>query len=288
MDAAVDESAHLLGVRLAHLIERHRPEAGIVHVRRQAQSAIQRPDRPGDEAGLVGGAIRELVREPASEARGFVVELVSERLQGVVGLGDPGGAERVRLQDVGARLEVVAVHLPDDVGPGEDEEIGVPLELPGMLGEALPPVVSFGEAVALEGGPHRAIDDQDALLGEGLDACGDVVRCHDRELLLPAARRGRAMGRLAEGQGHHTVGTAVYTFSCTERTRKTAFSAREPSLPRAERELTCVAATAPARRREASASLLTRRAERARNAPWTPKPGIASPAPSKTTTCSCS
>ena len=100
VDAALDEPAHLLGVGLDDLVERHGPVAGVVDLGRERERDVERADRAGHEAaaGLVGC----LAREP----RAFDVHLVDGVLEPVVGLADPRRREGVGRRDVGARLQV--------------------------------------------------------------------------------------------------------------------------------------------------------------------------------------
>ncbi len=77
--------------------------------------------------------------------------------------------ERVGLDDVGARLEEAAVDVGDDIGLGEAEEIAVALEVLVMILEALAAEIGLGELELLQGGAHRAVDDDDAFLQEGFE-----------------------------------------------------------------------------------------------------------------------
>ena len=90
-------------------------------------------------------------------------------LRPVLFLGDPVRVERVRLHDVGARGEVLAVDLADHVGAGEHEQVVVALEVAGVIGEHLPAVVLFFEVVALDHRPHRPVQVQDAIFDRALE-----------------------------------------------------------------------------------------------------------------------
>jgi hypothetical protein len=59
------------------------------------------------------------------------------------------------------------VDVAHDLGPGDGEEVDVALELSGVILESPSPVVLLGEPVALDHGPHRAIQEQDALFQQG-------------------------------------------------------------------------------------------------------------------------
>ena len=119
LGAAVDEAPHLLGIGLAHLVEGDRAVAGIVHVGRDRQRAVRRADGAGDEAAAAVLRLGE-DRRLAGEARALAVQLVDDRLEAVVGLGDRGAREGVGLDDVGAGAEVVEVdaRAPRRAGSG--------------------------------------------------------------------------------------------------------------------------------------------------------------------------
>ena len=50
----------------------------------------------------------------------------------------------------------------DDVGPRQDEQVVVALQVVRMVAEALTAVVRLGERVALDHGAHRAVQHEDA------------------------------------------------------------------------------------------------------------------------------
>jgi hypothetical protein len=78
-------------------------------------------------------------------------------------LSDPGGTEGVRLDDVGARLQVGVVDAGHHVGTGEDQHLVVAGEVAGVIPESLAAEVGLGEALGLDHRTHRAVDDEDAL-----------------------------------------------------------------------------------------------------------------------------
>ena len=55
----------------------------------------------------------------------------------------------------------------DDVGPGQDEQVVVALEVVAVIPEALAAVIGLGQAVALDHGAHGAVEDKEALGEEG-------------------------------------------------------------------------------------------------------------------------
>jgi hypothetical protein len=78
-------------------------------------------------------------------------------------LPDGGGAEGVRLDDVGAGLEIAGVNLFDHLWLGELEELEVAFEIFRRVpGEARTAKLFLREFVLLHHGPHRAIENNDA------------------------------------------------------------------------------------------------------------------------------
>ena len=86
------------------------------------------PSAPATKSGLPPGEPRDLVRRPAREPRGRQIQLGCEFGQAVVGLGDRGGVEGVRGDQVGAGLEILAVNLRDHLRPRERQQIVVARE----------------------------------------------------------------------------------------------------------------------------------------------------------------
>ena len=118
VDPALGQRADLLRVHLAELIERVRPERGIVDARRQRERDVERADGAGDEAV-------HLVRSLACEPCPLDVELADVRLEAVVGLPDRGRREGVRRRDVGAGGEVLPVDVEHDLRPRDVEQVGI-------------------------------------------------------------------------------------------------------------------------------------------------------------------
>ncbi len=162
--AAVDEAAHLIFVGRARLVERHAAERRVIDLRRDRQRPVHRTERAGDEPRPVRRLRRPLVDRGARQARPFVVQLVRQRLERVVGLGDGRGGERIGLDEVGAGLEVLAVDGADDIRTREDEDVAVAAQVLRVILEALAAEVGLRQLVALDHRPHRAIEDEHALL----------------------------------------------------------------------------------------------------------------------------
>ena len=100
------------------------------------------------------------------------------------------GAEGGGLDRVDAGLEVLVVHLADEVGPGEHEVLVAALE----RGAA---EVVGAEVLALDPGAERAVEDQDALAqgGEELGHCAPGYRRAFARSGRPSFDRARGPAR---------------------------------------------------------------------------------------------
>ncbi len=194
-------------------------------------------DRPDHEAGSLGGG--EVGRDLPGQSRGLLVD--GEGLVGdaVLVQHQAEGAEGGGLDRVDAGLEVLGVHLPDEVGSGEDEALVAALERGAT--EVVGP-----ETLVLHPGAERAVEHEDALgergeeLGHspqgtgapGGSSSGIATRCRG----APAARAAR--------RGRHAP-TARDHRSCPRRPTRTASRRRAtlrtdaPSPGRARSLPTC-------------------------------------------------
>ena len=122
VDTAAEQPACLLGDLLAQLLVADVAERG---------EARAGPDRTGDEPWTLRGG--ELVGGPAGDLSRHLVELLGAVAEAVLGQGRTHAAEGVGLDDVGAGLEVLGVHLVDQLGSGLVEDLGAALELGGAV-----------------------------------------------------------------------------------------------------------------------------------------------------------
>ena len=199
-----DERSHLARVGRFHLVEGDDAEAGIVGIGRIRERHRERADGAGDEAALsVGGAHaigpftafarrldvdlpREVVQERAGEdgvvERGVLPPPVLARIvDEELALPDVRGAEGVRLDDVGSRLEEATVDVADHLRLREREEVAVVQQVLLGVGKAAPADVRLLHVVGANRRAHRAVDDGDALLEESLERVNHVA--HDRARL---------------------------------------------------------------------------------------------------------
>ena len=171
VDAAVGEPANLLGVGLDDLVEGVRPVAGIVDPRAQREGDVQRANRPGHEPVRPGGS--------PGNARAGDVQVVDRILEPVVGLTDGRRRERVGRGDVGAGGEVRVVHRTNDLRLRQVQQVGIVEQVARMIREALTPEIGLLEPAILQQHAPRAVEHEDALLGEASDLVGDVAVGHE-------------------------------------------------------------------------------------------------------------
>ena len=174
--AALDEAVGGLVIRGDQLVPAHVAITRIVDVRRQRQGTRGRPQHAGDEARPLRCA--ELVGHLAGEFRAGVVQLVHQRLHAVIGQGDGVGVEGVGFENVGTGGEILAVNLAYHLRPRQQQEIVVALEIARPVGKAFAAIIRLGQRVALDHGAHGAVEDEDALLRQGLQFGGAVG--HDK------------------------------------------------------------------------------------------------------------
>ncbi len=119
VDPALEQPARLLGEARHQLVEGD--AAG------DADRLVGGAHGADDEARPIGGG--ELVAASHRELGGAPVELPRPVGQAVLGEHDRRAAEGVGLDEIGAGLEIGAVDIEDDIGPGHDEVLVAALEL---------------------------------------------------------------------------------------------------------------------------------------------------------------
>ena len=171
VDAAVAQCADLLLVRGLHLVERHRTVGGVLDLGREGERDVQRADRAGDEARLVGRSRRPGVGGRAREPCAGEAHLRRGAPERVVGLPDRGRGEGVRRRDVRAGLEVRVVDLGDDLRRGQVEDVRVALDVMGVRGEPLAAVLLLREPAPMDEHAPRPVEHEDPLGEEISELC---------------------------------------------------------------------------------------------------------------------
>jgi hypothetical protein len=137
VDASLEQPLGLLPVGLLRLLEPDVPDRG--------QGLADRADRAGHEGATPG----RLARDP----RPLAVDLPNLCLQAVGPQLEAVGTERVRLDDVGPRLDVLVVDLPHEAGTREVELVEAPVQ---------------EDAAGVEHGAHGPVED-DGPFGQAVE-----------------------------------------------------------------------------------------------------------------------
>ena len=104
--------------------------------------------------------VRSIKRKMGSDE---TVQLADQVFQLEVLHGDRTGAERVRFNDVGAGLQVLAMEVDDRLRPRQAEDIDEVLQMLVMISKPLAAHVLLVQPQGLEHGPHCPVQDQDPL-----------------------------------------------------------------------------------------------------------------------------
>ena len=153
------------------------------------------PSAPATKRGLSGFLASQVSAASRASFAAATFNSAHEVLHVVVGHGHRVRAEGVGLDDVRPSREIGLVDLTDDGRLGQDQQVVVPLEILGEVGEALAAIVGLRELVALDHGAHAAVQDEDAALEKGFEAVRGVSM-HGLADLAARSRKGRIGGRI--------------------------------------------------------------------------------------------
>ena len=135
--APLHQSAHLVIVGVAQLVETHIAPGRLIDIRRKRGGTVGRPQGAGDKAGLPRGFIIIFVASLAGEAGRGQVHLVDQVGHVIIEHRNAVGAESVGFDDIRSGLQVGKMDLPDHLRPGEGEEVVVAFQITGMIGKAI-------------------------------------------------------------------------------------------------------------------------------------------------------
>ena len=152
------ETRRLFPVGVPQRVPGNGPEGGVGDVGRHAQGAVRGAHGAQHEAVPAGGA-----GDPARGLRGAAVDFESASFEPVVEEGDGVRVERVRGEGIRAGGEVEAMHLLDQLRPGQGQDVVEPLERPWMFPEQIAPKARLVEALGLQHGADGPVEDHDAL-----------------------------------------------------------------------------------------------------------------------------
>src|SRR5207253_11307015 len=84
------------------------------------------------------------------------------------------GAERIRLNDVGAGFQILPVNLFHDLRLRETQQVEATAQLAPMAAEGRAAIIILVELVAVNGRTHRPIEDEDALREQLFKLCARI------------------------------------------------------------------------------------------------------------------
>ena len=160
--AAIDQAAHLFGIGNPQIVEGDGAVAGIVDIGGNRGGAVGRPERTGDETALAVDRLGTAQR-PLGEARAVAVQLIDHVFHGVVGLGDGGRGEGIRLDDIGAGHGIAKMDFLDRRRLGQGQQVVVALLVAGAAAETVAAKMILPEAEPLDLRAHGPIEDEDTL-----------------------------------------------------------------------------------------------------------------------------
>ena len=175
VDATLEQAFHRLAVSGDQLVEGHGAKARVVDVGRNRRGFVRRTEHARDEAGALRIFGLGLPHGVPGEIRRRAVELAGELAHAVIGQRNGGRVESIRLDDVGARLQVLRVDIAHQRRLGQRQQVVVAFELAAPVAKALAAIVLFGEPGALDHGAHCAVEQKDALGEQGFQP-GSVRR----------------------------------------------------------------------------------------------------------------
>ena len=175
VDATLEQALHRLAVSGDQLVEAHGAKARVVDVGRNRRGFVRRTEHARDEAGALRIFGLGLPHGVPGEIGRRAVELAGELAHAVIGQRNGGRVESIRLDDVGARLQVLRVDIAHQRRLGQRQQVVVAFELAAPVAKALAAIVLFGEPGALDHGAHCAVEQKDALGEQGLQP-GSVRR----------------------------------------------------------------------------------------------------------------
>ena len=166
IDAALQQCRGLVVIGLHDLIECHRSKAGIVHIWAEREGAVHRPQCAGHVARLARVALSEIIGGLTCDLGCPDVHLADQRRVGHIKIGHTDGLriERVSLEDVRSRLEILAMNRLNHVGLHQIQGLVIVFKINMPVRKALAPISRLIRFIALDHGAHCPIQNQDALL----------------------------------------------------------------------------------------------------------------------------
>lgn len=162
--AAVHQPLYLRSISGNEPFEIDLAARGVVHVRGDGGGFARRPHRTAHEPWpRLRMLPHVVVRRPSGHLCRSAANRIRMFLQAVIGERNAVRIERIGRNDVGTRLQIGAVYLPDDLRPGKGQQIVAPFQREMPRCELLAPVLLFPQAVPLYHGTHTAVEDDNPL-----------------------------------------------------------------------------------------------------------------------------
>ena len=221
IDAALEQAVDRLAVRPEQPLEIDGAKTGIVDVRRDRPGLVRRPEHAGNEARPLRRARLPLAGGFARQLGAGAIHFARQALHAIVGKGDRRGIEGVRLDDVGARLQVLRVDVADQPRLGERQEVVMTAQLARPVAKAHAAVVLLGEPRALDHGAHRAVEQHDA------------------------ATQQRGQGGGMRGNGYHGAPAKKPVQLCAKRAFRRVSLAAFVTRPQAEHQIGAMRGSLP-------------------------------------------
>ena len=193
----IQQAARGLGIRSYQLGVRHVARRWIVDLWRQRCGAIGGPEHAGHVARTRRLTRLEQIGDIPRQSRAFDVQLVSQRLHAVIGHRDRGRVERIGLENVGAGKQIRGVNGTDQFRPRECEQVVVTAQIARPVSEPRATIRGLIEALALNHGAHRTVEEQDALRQQLPKQC-ETLRARPnrrRRARLSKRERGERLSR---------------------------------------------------------------------------------------------
>ena len=189
--ATIAEAADGFTIGINQLIEAGVAIARIIHVWRDRRRARSRAEYPGNETRLRWTVRGEFVAHLSRELCAGEVQLIHNAFELVVGLRNRRGVEGIGFDDVSTGGKILGVNTANDLGPRQQQQVVVALQIVLMIGEARIAKVALFQPVALNHCAHGAIKDENALFEQGFQfGCtvglhGDYLSCVECQVDVP-------------------------------------------------------------------------------------------------------
>ncbi len=170
MVTAFDEAARLLVVHLAQFVERDATRCRAVHILRHRGGAVGRPHRSRDEPAFAGMRGFKFIRRLPGDFCARDIQLMNVIFEAVIERGDPIRVERVGLNDIRARFEILPLNRLHYARLRNIQHVEVSPQVARVLQKLRAAKRRFFKLLRLDHRPHGAVQNDDPLLEEILQS----------------------------------------------------------------------------------------------------------------------